>query len=188
MRDPLQGTSSDDPWVQGGRLAEELARALVAAGIGVQELPKLLDALLEAQADALSLRQEVERHESRLDDAAVHAGETMVTLHNAVAELGENREQLVKGNLADDVMLQDLDLQIDTLQHRIGEVKALQSSENRVIEEDLSPDRDRLVAGELARQTATARLIQRVIELKPAPCPPTLQGEFEALEQLQKSL
>lgn len=169
-------------------MAKALARALVATGIGVQDLPTLLDAVAEAQAEALFLRQEVERHESRLDDAAVHAGENMVTLRNAVAELRENREQLVEGGLAEDVMLQDLDLQIGTLQRRLDEVKAVQSSENRVIEEDLSPDRDRLVAGELARQTATARLIQRVIELKPDPCPPALQGDFEALEQLQKSL
>jgi len=180
--------SPDDPWVRGGRLAEALARKLLDQGIGAEELPTLLATLTEAEAEAGALRLEVERHEARLDDAAVHAGETMVHLRNAVAELGSNREQLVEGGLADEAMLDDLDFQIGTLERRIAEVKAGQSSENRVIEEDLSPERDRLVAGELERQSVTARLIQRVLELKPDPCPPELLRDFYALEYLHQGL
>lgn len=188
MLERLKSGSPDDPWAHGGRVAEALARKLVAQGIGAQELPKLLAAVAEAEAEAGSLRLEVERHEARLDDAAVHAGETIVHLRNAVAELDGNREQLVEGGLADEALLQDLDFQIDTLERRIAEVKAGQTSENRVIEEDLSPERDRLVAGELERQTVIARLIRRVFELKPAPCPPELQRDFYALEHLKKNL
>jgi len=169
-------------------LAEALARKLVALDIGAQELSELLEALAAAQAQAGLLRQEVERHEARLDDAALHAGETMVSLRNAVAGLGENRAQLVEGGLADQAMLDDLDYQIGSLERRVAEVKAGQSSENRVIEEDLSPERDRLVDGELRRETVTAQLIRRVFELKPDPCPTELQRDFYALEYVTQSL
>lgn len=188
MLERLKNGSSHDPLVHGGRLAEAIARKLVALGIDAEELSKLIADLVEAGAKARSLRREVERHESRLDDAAVHAGETMVSLRNAVAELGSNREQLVEGGLADEAMLEDLDHQIAVLERRMAEVKTGQNSENRVIEGDLSPERDRLVAGELQRQTVATQLIGRVFELKPDPCPPDLQRDYYALEYLGQSL
>jgi predicted nucleic acid-binding Zn-ribbon protein len=188
MLDRIKGGPSDDPWVQAGRMAEALARKLAARGSGADELPSLLSELAEAEEQARSLRDEVERHEGRLDDAAVHAGETLVRLRNAVAELGGNREQLVEGGVADEGMLEDLGLQIGALERRIAEAKAEQDSENRVIEKDLSPERDRLVAGELKRQMVTAQLIRRLFELKPDPCPPELQHDFSALEYLNESL
>ncbi len=169
-------------------MAAELARKLVALDLGVGDLEKLLDAVGVAEAEVESLRQEVERTESRFDEAAVHAAETMVSLRNAAAELGDNREQLVEGGLADEAMLADLDYQIESLERRVADVKAGQSSENRVIDEDLSPERDLLVAGELQRQTVTEQLIGRVFELKPDPCPESLQGDFDALELLRQSL
>jgi hypothetical protein len=188
MSERSKGGLTDDPWVQGGRVAEALAHKLVALGIGAQDLPRLLDTVVEAQADSVSLRRDVEQTESRLDDAAVHAGETMVRLRNAAAELGDNREQLVEGGLADEAMLADLDFQITALERRVADVKAGQCSENRVIEKDLSPERDRLVAGELQRQTVVMELIRRVFELKPDPCPADLQPDFSALEHLRQSL
>jgi hypothetical protein len=112
----------------------------------------------------------------------------MVTLRNAVDGLKDNRTQLVEGGLADEAMLGDLDFQIGTLETRIAEVKATQTSENRTIEHDLSPERDRLVAAELRRQTATAQLIRRVLALKPAPCPPTLLHDYDTLERLRREL
>lgn len=188
MLDRLKGGAPDDPLTQAGQVAEGLARKLVALGIGFEELINLINRVTEAQAEAVSLLQAVEAHEARLDDAAVHAAESMVALRNAVAGLTANREQLVEGGLADDAMLKDLDFQIGSLEDRVAEVKAAQSSENRVIEGDLSPERDRQVAGELERQTATAELIRRVIELKPESCPPELQRDYYALEYLTQSL
>ncbi len=181
-------SSAEDPWVQGGRVAVTLANRLTASGIGGAGLVKLVSDLEAAEAAVQSLRQEVNRHEARLDGAAVQAGETMVNLRNAVAELAGNREQLVEGGLADDAMLADLDFQIGMLEKRIAEVRADQSSENRHIEKDLSPERDRLVSGELQRQTVTAELIRQIFELKPDPCPPELQRDYYALEYLQQSL
>lgn len=179
---------SHDLWYQGGRLAEVLSEALMAVGIGNEALPLAISVLAEAEAASRSLRQEVERHESRLDEAAVHAGANLMQLQLAVAELQANREQLVEGGLADETMLRDLDLQIVTLETRIDEVKTVQDLENRIIIEDLSPERDRLVSGELRRQSAAERLIRLVLSLKPDPCPPELEEEFAELVALQEQM
>lgn len=188
MSDQHSHEPADDLWHQGGRLAEVLSEALMASGIGNAELPLALSVLAEAEAASRSLRREVERHESRLDDAAVHAGANLMQLRNAVAGLQSNREQLVDGDLADDVMLRDLDLQIETLEQRIAEVMTVQELENQVIVEDLSPERDRLVSGELRRQSAAERLMRLVLSLKPDPCPPELEEDYAELVALQELL
>ncbi len=172
--------------VQAPDLESDLEPDVTVAG-GAR-LRALVSELEGAQERVLAARREVERHEARLDDAAVQAGETLMGLTSAVAELTSSRERLVGGGDAEALELADIDYQISALEGRAAEIRARQGAQSRDIELEMSPQRDRLVEVELVRQEATERLLELLHELRPEPCPKELAAALDELARLRRGL
>ncbi|MFH2007566.1 MAG: serine/threonine-protein kinase [bacterium] len=170
-------------WTQAVKKARELAQRLRDQRLGSVRLIRMLGNLSTAEERTMSVETEIALAESRLSDLDKVVREAEARLRSAVVDLSVERGRLQDEGAHDNVYA-DLDFQINVLEQRLAHLYRKTDDKKHDLVQALRGRQERL---QLDRQKQTAievRLINRILSVRPFPCPLDIQSTYETLEDL----